>query len=315
MSRAAGAASPRLPAGADAAVAAGLRAGDRARPPQAAGPTPAACAARRARSWSAEHRPARCTASTPSGELPIACTTKLMTALLMLEHVHRLSRRCSPQNDYYPAAADSQIGLVPGRADERPRPAAGAAAAERRRRGRGPRLQRRPRLGRALRRDDERARPQLGLRHTHYSTPIGLDTPGNYSSAADLVKLAQLRADPQPLLRARRRAPAGPLHTGSHVRLVVNRNDLVGRVPVDQRRQDRPHARRRLRAGRLGHAGRDDAAQRRARDRRARRRATTNTLALLRLRLRELPPRRRRSGPAPCSPGRRSRTSPACTRR
>ena len=45
-----------------------------------------------------------------------------------------------------------------GRADERPRPAARDAAAERRRRGRGPRLQRRARLGRALRRDDERPR-------------------------------------------------------------------------------------------------------------------------------------------------------------
>ena len=31
---------------------------------------------------------------------------------------------------------------------------------------------------------------ELGLSHTHYSTPIGLDTPGNYSTAGDLVKLA-----------------------------------------------------------------------------------------------------------------------------
>ena len=28
---------------------------------------------------------------------------------------------------------------------------------------------------------------RLGLRDTHYTTPIGLDTPGNYSSAGDLV--------------------------------------------------------------------------------------------------------------------------------
>ena len=40
-----------------------------------------------------------------------------------------------------------------------------------------------------------RAHAQLGLDHTHYSTPIGLDTPGNYSSASDLVKLADIRPD------------------------------------------------------------------------------------------------------------------------
>lgn len=38
---------------------------------------------------------------------------------------------------------------------------------------------------------------KLGLDHTHYSTPIGLDTAGNYSSAADLETLAYaLMRDP-----------------------------------------------------------------------------------------------------------------------
>src|SRR5213078_1364808 len=35
---------------------------------------------------------------------------------------------------------------------------------------------------------NRRAR-ELGLRDTHYANPVGLDQPGNYSSAADLVKL------------------------------------------------------------------------------------------------------------------------------
>jgi D-alanyl-D-alanine carboxypeptidase (penicillin-binding protein 5/6) len=35
------------------------------------------------------------------------------------------------------------------------------------------------------------AAQQLGLSRTHYSTPVGLDTPGNYSSAADMATLAQ----------------------------------------------------------------------------------------------------------------------------
>ncbi len=33
---------------------------------------------------------------------------------------------------------------------------------------------------------------QLGLRHTHYANPIGLDDPRNYSTAADLAKLASI---------------------------------------------------------------------------------------------------------------------------
>jgi D-alanyl-D-alanine carboxypeptidase (penicillin-binding protein 5/6) len=74
------------------------------------------------------------------------------------------------------------------------------------------------------------AAQRLGLDHTHYATPVGLDTPGNYSTAADLAKLAAV------LLRERafrrivdsRRAT---LRGGAEVRRVVNRNDLVGRVP------------------------------------------------------------------------------------
>jgi D-alanyl-D-alanine carboxypeptidase (penicillin-binding protein 5/6) len=70
----------------------------------------------------------------------------------------------------------------------------------------------------------------LGLDDTHYSTPIGLDDAGNYSSASDLAKLAAL------LMRNRRLAhivnlPSARLRTGSHVRRVINRNDLVARYP------------------------------------------------------------------------------------
>ncbi|WP_341318033.1 hypothetical protein WN982_23270 [Paraburkholderia sp. IMGN_8] len=32
--------------------------------------------------------------------------------------------------------------------------------------------------------------PQLGMKHTHYSTPSGVTTPGNYSTAHDLSPLA-----------------------------------------------------------------------------------------------------------------------------
>jgi D-alanyl-D-alanine carboxypeptidase (penicillin-binding protein 5/6) len=72
---------------------------------------------------------------------------------------------------------------------------------------------------------------ELGLAHTHYSTPIGLDTAGNYSSASDLVQLTRFLLRTQPLFRRVVSLPTAVLRTGDHVRVVSNRNDLVGRVP------------------------------------------------------------------------------------
>src|SRR6185436_20054972 len=71
---------------------------------------------------------------------------------------------------------------------------------------------------------------ELGLDHTSYANPIGLDDPANYSSARDLATLART------LLRKRRFArivdsPEATLGSGSHVRMVDNRNDLVASDP------------------------------------------------------------------------------------
>jgi serine-type D-Ala-D-Ala carboxypeptidase (penicillin-binding protein 5/6) len=71
---------------------------------------------------------------------------------------------------------------------------------------------------------------ELGLDHTSYANPIGLDDPANYSSARDLSTLARR------LLRNPRFArivdsPEATLESGSHVRVVQNRNDLVARYP------------------------------------------------------------------------------------
>lgn len=68
---------------------------------------------------------------------------------------------------------------------------------------------------------------QLGLTHTHYTTPVGLDTPGNYSSAANLATLAQV------LLRNKFFAkvvtePEAILHDGL---VVKNTDDLIGVYP------------------------------------------------------------------------------------
>jgi D-alanyl-D-alanine carboxypeptidase (penicillin-binding protein 5/6) len=166
----------------------------------------------------------------PNREVAIASATKLMTALITLEHVRHLSTTFA-QNDWYPAAADSQIGLVPG---ERMSvhdlllalmlPSADDAAEDLAVNvGHGS-------VGRFVGMMNARAR-ELGLRHTHYSTPIGLDTPGNYSSAADLVTLAGYDLAHSKYFARIVALRGAVLRSGNYVRAVVNRNDLVGRVP------------------------------------------------------------------------------------
>jgi D-alanyl-D-alanine carboxypeptidase (penicillin-binding protein 5/6) len=70
----------------------------------------------------------------------------------------------------------------------------------------------------------------LGLRDTHYANPVGLDEPGNYSSARDLASLTRrvLRND---FLAETVDMPRARLLSGAHERVISNRNDLVGRVP------------------------------------------------------------------------------------
>jgi D-alanyl-D-alanine carboxypeptidase (penicillin-binding protein 5/6) len=166
----------------------------------------------------------------PDARLPIASTTKLMTALLTLEHEQRLSRMFTAP-DYYSSSVDSQIGLVPG---ERMSvhdlllalliPSADDAAEDLAFNvGHGS-------VGHFIGEMNVRAR-QLGLAHTHYSTPIGLDTAGNYSSASDLVKLASFELTHHPFFARVVALPDAVLSTGNHRRYVINRNDLVGRVP------------------------------------------------------------------------------------
>jgi serine-type D-Ala-D-Ala carboxypeptidase (penicillin-binding protein 5/6) len=160
----------------------------------------------------------------------IASATKLMTALVTLEHVHRLGAMFT-QNGYRSAAEDSQIGLVPG---ERMSvhdlmialmlPSADDAAEDLAFNvGRGS-------VARFVAMMNARAR-QLGLVHTHYSTPIGLDTPGNYSSASDLAKLARYLLSTSPFFKRIVALKSAVLHTGNRTRTVINRNDLVAKVP------------------------------------------------------------------------------------
>ena len=71
---------------------------------------------------------------------------------------------------------------------------------------------------------------EMGLERTRFANPIGLDDPGNHSSALDLARVARrvLRND---FLAATVDMPRARLTTGARTRIVVNRNRLVAREP------------------------------------------------------------------------------------
>jgi D-alanyl-D-alanine carboxypeptidase (penicillin-binding protein 5/6) len=165
-------------------------------------------------------------AKAPARRRAIASTTKLMTALLTLERsrpsaVFRAVR-------YHASPAESQIELRPGErmtvADllrgmliESANDAAATLAA---------------RVGGSeaafVRAMNVRAQ-QLGLKDTHYSNPVGLDAPGNYSSARDLVRLT-LRLRAFDFFRRTVAREQVTLRSGDHTRTLENRNRLV-RLP------------------------------------------------------------------------------------
>jgi serine-type D-Ala-D-Ala carboxypeptidase (penicillin-binding protein 5/6) len=162
-------------------------------------------------------------------ELPIASTTKLMTALQTLEHASLSDVFKDP--NWHPAAADSQIGLIPGEPMSVHDlmvamlvPSADDAAESLAYNVGGHSI---PRFLQMM----NRGARQLGLAHTHYTTPVGLDTPGNYSSATDLIKLAAYLLKHYPFFTHVVGLTHATLKTGYHPRSLVSRNTLLGRVP------------------------------------------------------------------------------------
>jgi serine-type D-Ala-D-Ala carboxypeptidase (penicillin-binding protein 5/6) len=74
------------------------------------------------------------------------------------------------------------------------------------------------------------AAQRLGLDHTSYANPVGLDEVGNYSSASDLATLAiELRKDP--VFRRIFNTASTTIESGAHPRALTNRNTLVQTVP------------------------------------------------------------------------------------
>jgi D-alanyl-D-alanine carboxypeptidase (penicillin-binding protein 5/6) len=165
-----------------------------------------------------------------NAQLPIASTTKMMTALVVLQHVKNLDTVFT-QNDWRADSEDSQIGLAPG---ERMTvhdllvalllPSADDAAEDLAYNVGG------GSVGRFVAWMNADARG-LGLTHTHYTTPSGLDTAGNYSSPDDLVRLADFLMREWPFFRRTVALSRATLTSGRYVRHVVNTDDVVGKVP------------------------------------------------------------------------------------
>jgi D-alanyl-D-alanine carboxypeptidase (penicillin-binding protein 5/6) len=166
-------------------------------------------------------------AKRPDAERAIASTTKLMTALLTLEEAKPRDVFTAPAYNAMPA--ESRINLRAGEEmtvqdllEGLLLESANDAAVDLAENIAGSREA-------FVEQMNERA-TELGLDHTSYANPIGLDEAGNYSSARDLATLASR------LLRNRRFArivdsPRATLESGSHPRVVDNRNDLVGAYP------------------------------------------------------------------------------------
>jgi D-alanyl-D-alanine carboxypeptidase (penicillin-binding protein 5/6) len=159
--------------------------------------------------------------------LPIASTTKMMTALLTVEHLALDDVLAAAP--YRAQAAESVLGLRSGqRMSVRDYlralllASANDAASTLAQRVAGS-------TSAFVTMMNARAR-ELKLTDTHFANPVGLDSPSNYSSATDLVKLALLLRENR-FLRATMDMASATVHPGGKARRILNRNLLVRGVP------------------------------------------------------------------------------------
>jgi serine-type D-Ala-D-Ala carboxypeptidase (penicillin-binding protein 5/6) len=157
----------------------------------------------------------------------IASTTKIMTALVTVEHASLDDVMTTV--DYHAAPIESQAGFGPGeKVTVRDLlrallvTSANDAAATLAQRVAGSR----PRFVAMM---NAKAR-QLGLKDTHFANPIGLDNEENYSTATDLAKMALILRR-NAFLRQTVDSKQVTLTSGAHPRTFANRNLLVRNVP------------------------------------------------------------------------------------
>jgi D-alanyl-D-alanine carboxypeptidase (penicillin-binding protein 5/6) len=170
----------------------------------------------------------RLAAHDPTAQRSIASATKLMTAYLALREKDLDKRVAAP--DYQPAAAaESLLNLEAGERlsyrellyalilasanDGAVTVAEGVSGS----------------VDRFVAKMNSTAE-RLGLDDTSYANPIGLDEAGNYSSAADLARLATILLE-DPFFRKVANTEAHTVETDRASRPIVTRDDLLTRVP------------------------------------------------------------------------------------
>lgn len=166
----------------------------------------------------------RLAASAPTERRSIASATKLMTAYVALERFDLDERLTVPAYEALPAESVAGLNegeqltvrdlitamMLPSANDAAATIAAGFA----------------PGSEEAFVERMNDAAASLGLRDTSFANPVGLDEPGNYSTAADLATLALALRE----FRAFRKIvdqPEATLESGSVPRTVVTRNTLL----------------------------------------------------------------------------------------
>jgi serine-type D-Ala-D-Ala carboxypeptidase (penicillin-binding protein 5/6) len=163
----------------------------------------------------------------PDAERAIASTTKLMTALLALEQAKPSDVFTAPA--YHAMPAESRINLREGErmtvhdllealllesANDAAETLAEGVSGSRE----------------AFVEEMNARAADLGLEHTSYANPIGLDEAGNYSSARDLASLARVLMQ-RPRFARIVDMPEAQLESGVRPRVVDNRNDLISEYP------------------------------------------------------------------------------------
>ncbi len=164
-------------------------------------------------------------ARAPDRELPMASTTKIMTALVVLRHAKLDDRITVPPAAGAIEGSTGQLEagevlsvrdlltalLVPSGNDAAVALAQGVGGSQ---------------AGFVALMNQEAA--SLGLTHTHYSNPHGLDARGHHSSVRDMVRLGRAAMeDPvfRSIVASRRARIAGP--GGEGVRLYESENELL----------------------------------------------------------------------------------------
>ena len=187
---------------------------------------------------------------------PMASTTKIMTAILVLEKMDLATTVTVSAK----AATDHRTDSLAqgGRRAHRRAAAVRLAAAERQLGGRGAG---RGVLGqrRGFRDEMNKKAAELGMEgHALSSIPNGLDKSGHYSTAADMATLARYAMQNEKFreIVSHRGIHACRCRAATSRWSVENTNQLLGKVRLGDRHQDRAHAQGRAVLRGFGHEGR-----------------------------------------------------------